>query len=320
MPMNPRLQPAIPTALGLLIFCLTLVTPAYVQGADGGSRQCGKEGVWIQILGAGGADLNDQQAGSSYLVWIDNQARLLVDTGPGTALRFEESGAAFRDLDAVVFTHLHADHSTDFPAFVQGSALAERDRPLPVFGPEGAGSFPDTETFVARLIGPGGAFPHLQDFLSHRSSGGFKINPRNVPATGQRRWARFGNEHLRLSAVPVHHGDVPAIAWRAEIGEQSIVFSGDFNNAKNIMPEFAAGADVLIVSHAVPESARGEVRELHVTPSQIGRIASQADVRMLILSHRTDRTRGRETQSREVIESVYSGPVIFANDLECWGL
>ena len=41
---------------------------------------------------------------------------------------------------------------------------------------------------------------------------------------------------------------------------------------------------------------------------------------MLILGHRMNRTRGRESQSREAIEAHYSGALIFADDLECWGL
>lgn len=307
----------IAAVLSALCFA-ALLTPGAL--AAEGSRQCGPEGVWVQILGAGGSELDDGQSGSSYLVWIDNQARLLVDTGPGSSLRFDESGAAFRDLDTIVFTQLHADHTADFPAYVEGSEFAERDRPLPVYGPEGNADHPDTETFISRLIGPSGAYAYLQDFLSHRSRGGYKINPRNVPATGQRRWARFGNETLRLSSIPVTHGDVPAIAWRVEIGDQSIVFTGDFNNTKNVMPEFAAGADALVVTHAIPDNARGEARDFHVTPTQIGRIATQAQVRMVILSHRTNRTRGRESMSRSAIEAEYMGPLIFANDLECWGI
>jgi hypothetical protein len=41
---------------------------------------------------------------------------------------------------------------------------------------------------------------------------------------------------------------------------------------------------------------------------------------MLILGHRMNRTRGRETQTREAIEANYNGPIVFANELECWGL
>ena len=284
------------------------------------SPYCGDTGVWIQILGAGGPELNDDQAGASYLVWIDNKARLLVDTAPGSSVSFDKSRAVFGDLDAILFTHLHVDHTADFPAFVKGSYFVDRDRPLPVLGPDGNDRYPDTESFVSRLIGPDGAYPYLADFLTYQSSGGYRISPRNVPSTGRRRWARFGNDRFRLSAIPVQHGNVPAIAWRMEVGDQRIVFTGDFNNAKNVIPEFAKNADALVVSHAIPESARGEARELHVVPSQIGRIAAQADVRMVIMGHRMSRTRGRESQSREAIEAHYQGPLIFANDLECWGL
>ena len=170
------------------------------------------------------------------------------------------------------------------------------------------------------MIGPAGAYPYLADFLTYKSSGGYKINPRKVPATGRRRWSRFNSEHFRLSAIPVHHGPVPAIAWRVEIGDQNIVFTGDFNNSKDVITEFAENAEALVVSHAIPEGARGNAAQLHATPGQLGRIAAEAEVRMLILGHRMNRTRGLESQSRAAIETNYNGPLIFANDMECWGL
>lgn len=300
----------------LLITTLALATNLSLAASGG---LCGKQGVWIQILGAGGSELTRGNAGPSYLVWLDDQARLLVDTAPGSAIRFFESGASFADLDAVVFSHLHADHTADFPSYVLASRFSERTRPLPVLGPDANAQFPNTETFVERLIGREGAYPYLAEFLTYRADG-YKISARNIPATGQRRWSRFGTEHIRLAAIPVHHGEVPAVAWRVEVGGQAIVFAGDFSNQKNVMPKFAENADALVVSHAIPESARGEIRQRYALPSQLGLIAKQANVRMLILGHRMSRTRGRETQSREAIEANFQGPLIFANDLECWGL
>lgn len=300
----------------LVLASLAVTGPAAAQDAP----FCGETGVWIQILGAGGHEIDDSQAGPSYLVWIDNKARLLIDTASGSAAHYDAAGADFNDLDAIALTHLHAAHTTDLPAYVEGSVNLGRERPLPVFGPSGSDTFPDTETFVSRLIGPLGAYPYLADFLTYKSSGGYKLNPRNVPATGSRRWARFGNEHFRLSAIPVQHGTVPTIAYRVEIGDQRIVFAGDFNNGKNVIAEFAKDADALVVSHAIPENARGRASELHAQPSQIGRVAAQAGVRMLILGHRTNRTRGVESQSRAAIEAEYGGSLLFANDLECWGL
>jgi ribonuclease BN (tRNA processing enzyme) len=110
------------------------------------------------------------------------------------------------------------------------------------------------------------------------------------------------------------------VAWRVEIDDQNIVFTGDFNNSKNVIAEFAEDAAALVVSHAIPEGARGNAAELHATPGQLGRVANQANVRMLILGHRMNRTRGVESFSRTAIERNYTGPLIFANDMECWGL
>jgi ribonuclease BN (tRNA processing enzyme) len=303
-------------AAGYIITLLLSATTSFAQDAP----FCGDKGVWVQILGAGGEELDDSQASSAYLIWIDNHARLLLDTGPGASVGFDRARASFTDIDAIAYTSLQVDHSADFPAFVAGSRSAGRDRPLPVLGPDGNDAWPDVDTFVNRMIGPEGAYPSLADFLTYRSSGGYKIDTRKVPATGRRRWSRFSSDNFRLSAIPVNHDDVPAIAWRVEIGDYRVVFTGDFNNEKDVIAEFAKDADALVVSHSIPESARGEARELYATPGQLGSIASRAGVRMLILSHRTNRTRGIESISRGAIEEHYSGALIFANDMECWGL
>lgn len=281
---------------------------------------CGEEGVWIQTLGSGGEELNDQRSAASYLVWLDTRAVLLVDPGPGSSLRFDEAGADFTDLDAIVFTNLLAQRTADFPGFVAGSRNADRVRPLAVLGPDGNDTYPSTQEFIERLIGPGGAYAHLAGYLSFSSPGGYKINIREVPATGQRRWAAFGTKDVRLSAVPVHHGDVPSLAWRAEIAGQSVVFTGNFNNRNDIVARFAKDADALVTHLAIPEFARGAVRERFVRPSQIGRIAQRANVRTVFLGHRTTRTLGRESASRAALTEHYAGPLVFANELECWGL
>lgn len=245
----------------------------------------------------------------------------MIDTGPGASVAFDQAEANFEDLEVIAFTNLHVDQTVDFPAFIKGSYFLDRKEPLIVLGPDSNNpQYPDTETFVERLIGPDGAFAYLQDFLTYKSSGGYRVRARNVPSTGKKRWARFASDHLRLAAIPVNHADVPALAWRVEVDGMSVVVTGDFNNLKNVMPEFAKDADALIVSHAIPENARGNQRELYALPSQIGRIAKQADARLLILSHRMNRTKGRESQSRAKIEENYGGYILFANDGECWGL
>lgn len=281
---------------------------------------CGNEGVWIQILGGGGPELNDDEAQASYVVFLDNRARLLVDAAPGSSYLFDRAGARIGDLEAIALTNVRADRTADLPALVGGGVLAERDRLLAILGPDAAGAYPDTETLILRLMGPDGAYPYLASLLEGRGAGGFRLSPRNVPATGNRRWGGFGTDELALSALPVHHGDVPALAWRAEIGDMRIVFAGDLGRVTTQLVEFARDADALIVHHSVPEGVRGDLADRHLAPGQIGRLASEAGVRMVILGHRMNRTRGRESLSTAAIEEHFKGPLIFANDLECWGL
>jgi ribonuclease BN (tRNA processing enzyme) len=80
----------------------------------------------MQVLGSGGPELEDQRASSSYLVWQDARARVLIDSGGGSALRFGQSAARVAQLDVIVFTHLHIDHGTDFPALMTYFASAPR--------------------------------------------------------------------------------------------------------------------------------------------------------------------------------------------------
>lgn len=303
---------------------LALALPHIALAAQAGrpdtTPYCGNEGIWIQILGGGGPELDDGQTAASYVVFEDDKARLVVDPGPGSASLFDRAGGRVEDLDAIVLTSTRAERSLELPAFLTGARLAERDRMLPILGPDGDDTHPDTVTLIDRLVGPTGAYPELADTLPPRATGRFRASPRNVPATGQRRWSDFGSPHLRLSSIPAYYGSIPALVWKAEIGGMTIVFAGDTNNQRANLTTFAAGADALIIHHSIPEGTRGALTEFHMTPGQIGKIAAAADVRMVILGQRLKRTRGRESLSTAAIEDNYQGPLIYANDLECWGL
>jgi ribonuclease BN (tRNA processing enzyme) len=53
-------------------------------------------------------------------------------------------------------------------------------------------------------------------------------------------------------------------------------------------------------------------------PSVIGQIAQEAHVKQLVLSHRMLRTLGKEDQTLSEISKTFSGPIAFANDLDCF--
>jgi len=284
------------------------------------AQSCGSQGISVQVLGSGGPELQDKRASSSYLVWENGQARVLVDAGGGSALRFGESGAQMSQLDVILFTHFHVDHSADFSALIKSSWFEDRKRLLPIYGPEGNDFMPSTTEFVSDFFGDKhGAYRYLSELLVPGEGGSYLMQPHNVAGSANPVEA-FRSGDLAVYSVRVVHGAVPALAWRVEVGGKLIVFSGDTNGEGEGLPRLAANADLFIAHNAVPEGVVGVERRLHMPPSVIGQIASEAHVKQLVLSHRMLRTLGKEDQTRSEIKKRFSGPVEFANDLDCFSL
>lgn len=273
---------------------------------------CTHKGVELQVLGSGGPELEDQRASSSYLVWQDGKPRVLVDSGGGSALQFGRAGAHVEPLDAIFFTHLHIDHTADFPALIKSSYFEERSRPLPIYGPVGNDFFPTTTEYVADLFdSKRGAYRYLAD-------PGYRLIARDVILKEHEVRVIYRSGDLSAAATKVIHAGVPALAWRIEIGGKSIVFSGDTNGNNGNLEILAKDADLFVAHNAIPEAETGAARELHMPPSVIGRIAGTAQVKALVLSHRMLRSLGHEDETRAKIAAAYSGPVTFANDLDCF--
>jgi len=282
------------------------------------AQSCGSQGIAAQVLGSGGPELQDKRASSSYLVWENGQARALIDVGGGSALRFGESGAQMSQLDVILFTHFHVDHSGDFAALIKSSWFEDRKRALPIYGPAGNDFMPSTTEFVSDLFGEKrGAYRYLSELLVPGEESSYKMQPHNVVANSTP-VAVFHSGDLYVYAVRVVHGQVPALAWRVQVGNRNVVFSGDTNGQDGGLVQLAMNADLFIAHNAVPEGAVGIERRLHMPPSVIGQIAEDAHVRSLVLSHRMLRTLGKEDLTQSEIKKRYSGPAAFANDLDCF--
>src|ERR1700722_17500943 len=204
------LRYVIGAALGTIFAPLTL-TPSAASGAS-----CTRKGVEVQVLGSGGPELEDRRASSSYLVLQDGRPRFLVDSGGGGALQFGRAGAHVSQLDAIFFSHLHIDHTADFAALIKSSYFEERNRPLPVYGPNGNDSFPPTTEFVADLFdAKHGAYRYLAGFLSGGEDG-YNLVTHDVTLSEHEVRAIYRSPDTVVSATQVIHGGVPALAWRVE--------------------------------------------------------------------------------------------------------
>ena len=289
--------------------------------SSGAKRGCDTKGVALQVLGSGGPELQDRRASTSYLIWRDNMPKVLVDSGGGSALRFGESGATMSDLDLILLTHLHIDHTADLAALVKSSFFEDRTRELPLYGPVGNQVFPATTAFIQTLFGESrGAYRYLSQFVTPGAPNSYLLAAHDL-APGEHEVRKiYEAGGIKVLAAQVVHGSVPAIAYRVEIDGVSIAFSGDTDGNNGNLELISRDADLLVAHNAVPEGATGVERALHMPPSVIGRIARASAVKQLVLSHRMLRTLGHEAQTTTEIRKSYSGPLSFADDLQCFGV
>lgn len=274
------------------------------------AHECRQAGLAVQILGSGGPIADDDRAGSSALIWINGHARVLVDAGGGAFLRFGQAGARIEDLELIALTHFHADHAVDLPALLQSATFSDRARELIISGPSGGGGFPGLDGFMNALFDPEqGAFRYLAE-------PGFELNRRTVMEAATEPVVVLDQADLRVDAVGVPHGTVPALAYRVEAGEHVIIFSGDQNGLEAHFWRFADEADLLVMNHVVAEQFGPRALSRHAPPSVIGRGAAEAGVRRLLLTHRMRRSGSPEAAQRIIAES-FDGQIQFADDLMC---
>lgn len=274
----------------------------------------------LQVLGSGGPVSDDARASSGYIVWIDGESRLLVDAGGGVFLRFGEARARFEALDAIAITHLHADHVGDLVAILKSGFFSERKRALPVIGPTGDKSFPGMSEFMRTMFdSKRGAYRYLSGYLDG-SGGVAKIEITDVGADTAKPKLVFSNDHLKLTAVGVKHGPVPALGYLVEAGGRRIAFAGDQNGDNPAFAAMIKDADILVMDHAVPEMTDPVSRQLHARPSEIGKLASAATVKRLVLSHNMARSLEPLADNLAIIAKLYGGPTVVAEDLMCFDL
>jgi ribonuclease BN (tRNA processing enzyme) len=267
----------------------------------------------VVVLGSGGPRAFGR-AGSSYVVLVRGRPRILVDAGPGTFVRIGELGLNLQDVDTVLLTHLHIDHSSDLAAFLNARGLTS-DGPVAyrVFGPDGAGLFPKTSRFVQLLVGESGAFAYQPTFGARES---FVVRDLAI-ALDSPPTMLVDEDGLTIEEIATHHGDCPSVAYRISSGGTVVVFSGDMDaSALPNLERLARNADLLVFNCAVldPPGSPSQLYELHTPPKKIGEAARASGTKSLLLTHLAPDVEGQEDGVRRSVGRSYSGPVAFARD------
>jgi ribonuclease BN (tRNA processing enzyme) len=279
--------------------------------SNASAQSCVANPVAMQVLGSGGPRINRDRASSSYLLWIGAQARILVDMGGGAFLRFGQAQAKLSDLSLVAISHLHPDHVSDLPALLWLSHEARKD-PLPIVGPSGNDAAPTFPMFLSRLFDEkNGAFQVLGSTLGADTAGGVRLDVRVVDATKAEPSTAYDQQGVVVTALGIPHGNVPTLAYRVQTRDVSVVFSSDQTGTNPRFVEFAKGANLLVMHLAI---GAGASNPRHASPAVVGRVARDAGVGRLIVSHI-----GEFDLDAAIAElkKFYTGPLTVGADLQC---
>jgi len=282
--------------------------------SNASAQSCVGNPVAVQILGSGGPRVNPDRASSSYVLWIGTQAKILVDMGGGGFLRFGQAQAKLSDLSLVAISHLHPDHVSDLPALLWLSHQARKD-PLPIAGPSGNEVAPSFSTFLSRLFDEKtGAFQVLGPTLGATQGergGGVRLDVGVIDVTKAEPSIVFDRQGVTVTALGIPHGDIPTLAYRVQTRDVSVVFSSDQTGTNKRFVEFAKGANVLVMHLNI---AAGATSPLHASPAVVGRVAQDAGVGRLIVSHISQFDLDAAIAE---LKKFYTGPLIVGADLQC---
>jgi len=297
-----------------VVICLAALFSIPLNSSDASAQSCPANPVAIQILGSGGPRINPYRASASYVLWVGDQARILVDVGGGAYHRFGQSQAKLSDLSMVAISHLHPDHVSDLPALLWLSHQIRKE-PLPIVGPSGNDAAPSFSTFLRRLFDEKtGAFQVLGPTLGAKqgpTGGGVPLDVSVVDVTKAEPSTVFDRQGMTVTALGIPHGDMPTLAYRVQTQNVSIVFSSDQTGTNPEFVKFAKGANVLIMHLQVPVGAKSP---LHASPDVVGRVAQDASVGRLIVSHI-----GLIDLDAAIadLKRSYTGPLTVGADMQC---
>ncbi len=212
----------------------------------------------LEVLGSSGTAPRAGNPASGYLVRSD-QSTIWMDAGPGTYIALLDRVDP-EEIDAVLLSHMHADHSSDIFALFHGlKHVRKSDRSIPVIVPDGA---------IDRVLGfLGGGPDHaiLENLRFREAQPGESIF--------------IGDMTITVQAA---HHSVPALVYRIEAGGSALGYTGDTGPSR-MVEEHLADVDVLLAEASLQDHSDSYV--FHMTARQAADLAVRANAGHLVLTH-----------------------------------
>ena len=236
----------------------------------------------LTVLGCAGSFPGPDSPCSSYLVDADG-FRLLLDFGTGAMSALQRFNGLYT-LDAILLSHLHADHVFDACSYVVARRYAPGGRypVLPVYAPAGA----------AARLGAAYGFPEegpLDDVYAFHTlaPGAFGVGP------------------FTVTVERVNH-PVETYGVRLEHAGRVLTYSADTAPCDALL-RLAHGADVFLCEASYLDGIDNPP-DIHLTGREAGEAAAKADVGRLLLTHLVNAW-GSEARTYDAAASAYSGPI-----------
>lgn len=232
----------------------------------------------ITVLGKSPAWQDAGGACSGYLVEDDGHA-LMIDCGNGAFAKLRER-IDYTTVDAVVISHLHADHFFDLIPYAYGLILTPRQQPVPVAGHPGTDD-PARPLLIAPL-GASATFRAVAATLGDEAliETGFHLTEYETASTPQ-----VGPFRIRFAAVP-HYVTTHAIEVTSTASGGRCTFGADCSPNDEIV-EFARDTDLLVIEATLPRPERTGIRG-HLTATEAGEHARRAGAKRVVLTHFSD--------------------------------
>jgi len=240
----------------------------------------------LVVLGSGTCVPSKSRNAPGYLVETAERS-ILLDCGSGILRQLARAGRTPLDLDAVLVTHLHPDHMADLLPLLQALKFSPgriRQKPLHLVGPG------NLQSYFRRGIFPVVSAPRA-----------FELVFEGVEKPLQQ------GDCLVHACPTAHSGE--GVAFRLTSGEWSVVITGD-TDSDPALPAFCRGADLLVADCSFPD----EMKMVgHMGPRECGRLARDADIQHLVLSHLYP-TSSPESDRVRPARAEFAGRVSLAED------
>lgn len=268
----------------------------------------------ICLLGCGGMMPLEERYLTSLMVRYNGHC-LLIDCGEGTQLAIRKCGWGFKAIDAILFTHFHADHIAGLPGLLLTIGNSDRIKPLFIYGP------PGIRSIVQGLCMICGGLPYEVYVceLNIKDNNGQIFNIENIPdleisalkvdhriccyaySINLKRAGKFDANRAKLKNIPIKYwsrlqkGEIikdSGNIWQPEdvLGKPrkgiKVTYCTDTRPIPDIA-QFAQSSDLFICEgmYGDDEKLQSAIEKKHMLFSEAAKLAKNAQVKELWLTH-----------------------------------